>query len=76
MFAKKHLNLHQLLPCLQSYIQDLAVQKAMGIIQVPTVGKFLGILVTTPPNAVQHKLLALVLNLPQQQSQRPSQAQR
>lgn len=61
--------------CLQTYIQDLANQKAMGIIQVPTAGKFLGLLVTSPPGTLQPKLLALVLNLPQQ-TQRPSPAQR
>lgn len=64
------------LACLQTYIQDLANQKAMGIIQVPTAGKFLGLLVTSPPGTPQPKLLALVLNLPQQQTQRPSPVQR
>ena len=48
----------------------------MGIVQVPTPGKFLGLLVTSAPGATQPKLLALLLNLPQQQSQRPSQVQR
>lgn len=69
----------QLIDCSEkgkSFIQDLSVQKAMGVIQVPTAGKFLGILVTTPPTAPQHKILALVLNLPHQQGQRPAQAQR
>ncbi|KAL3142308.1 hypothetical protein ABBQ38_002650 [Trebouxia sp. C0009 RCD-2024] len=71
--------LMQLIDCSEkgkSFIQDLSVQKAMGVIQVPTAGKFLGILVTTPPTAPQHKILALVLNLPHQQGQRPAQAQR
>ena len=61
---------------LQGYIEDLAVQKAMGIVHVPTAGKFLGILVTSAPGAPQPKLLALLLNLPHQQAQRSSQAQR
>ena len=61
---------------LQGYIEELAVQKAMGIVQVPTAGKFLGILVTSAPGAPQPKLLGLLLNLPQQQTQRPSQVQR
>ena len=60
---------------LQSFVQDLASKKAMGIVQLPIAGKFLGVLVTTPPTAPQHKLLALVLNLPQQQNQRTVPAQ-